>query len=64
MDKTEEGNVPETRPKNIIKLIGFQGVKKVTLKLNNIVIYEGPGDFAEKDFELPEVNSGREAEVK
>ncbi len=47
-------------PKNFIKLIGFQGVRKVTLKLGDKVIYEGPGNFAEKDFELPEVSAGKE----
>ncbi len=54
-----------SEPKNVSTLLGCQGVRKVTLKLGDKVIYEGPGNFAEKDFELPEVSPGEEnIEVK
>ncbi len=35
--------------KKEVKLVGFQCVAKVLVKVNNKVIYDGPGHFTSKD---------------
>lgn len=32
-----------------VKLVGFEAVGKVLIKVNNEVIYDGPGHFSSKD---------------
>lgn len=35
-----------------VKLVGFQQVAKVIIKLNNKVVYDGPGHFPSKDIPI------------
>lgn len=35
-----------------IKLVGFENVAKVVIKVNNKVVYDGPGHFPSKDIPI------------
>lgn len=35
-----------------VKLVGFQTVAKVTIKVNNKTVYDGPGHFSSKDIPI------------
>lgn len=35
-----------------VKLVGFEKVAKVVIKVNNKVLYDGPGHFTSKDIPI------------
>jgi len=47
MTTTKE--VKKTKTSTKVKLVGFEAVKQVLIKVNNEVVYDGPGHFHSKD---------------
>ncbi|GAJ00024.1 unnamed protein product [marine sediment metagenome] len=50
MTTTKEAKKAETSRK--LKLVGFETVKKVVIKVNSKVVYDGPGHFTNKDIPI------------